>query len=818
MLNLINITKDYIAGDNVVTALRGVNLAFREKEFVAILGPSGCGKTTLLNIIGGLDKYTTGDLIINGVSTKDYTDHDWDRYRNHTIGFVFQSYNLIPHQSVLGNVELSLTVSGISASERKQRAIEALEKVGLHDQIYKKPNQLSGGQMQRVAIARAIVNNPDIILADEPTGALDTETSIQVMDILKEISKEHLIIMVTHNPELAETYANRIVRFLDGKVISDSHSLDDQELDRVDDTTPIKKPKKVGISLRTAFTLSFRNLLTKKGRTFLTAFAGSIGIIGIALILSLSHGFQSYINRVEEETLSSYPVSITKVSTDFSSIMSIRYNKSSGEGREEGKIYSNNVLANMVDNIADSIGENDLKSFKTYLDEHREEIKDSVIDIQYTYDVTYNIYKSDYEDNLTKLNPYRLSDGLSPVSAAALSSLNSLMRNLDIWQEMVDNQDFLNAHYDLAAGTWPVEDNDVVLIVDENNGMPDYLMYGIGLRSVEELDAIIMSKIYGTPKPDFVESVYTYEDILNLSYRVITDVDYYAKNTDGLYSKSTEETFVKEVLATKGFDLNIVGIVKPKEGDTTNMLTGAIGYTHNLATRVINYINTSDIITDQLASPTVSVLDGSSLDSFTLETLLENIGYVDLDDPSSILIYPTSFEGKDAVTNLIKQYNANEDENSQIKYTDYVGLLMSSVSTIISAISYILIAFVSISLIVSSIMIGIITYISVLERTKEIGILRSIGASKRDISRVFNSETFMIGLTSGVIGILVTLILNIPINYIIDALSGIGHIVFLPLQGAIILPVISFLLTLIAGLIPSRLAAKKDPVTALRTE
>lgn len=831
MLNLKNITKDYYVGDNVVNALRGVDLAFREKEFVAILGPSGCGKTTLLNIVGGLDKYTTGDLVINGKSTKDFNDHDWDTYRNHTIGFVFQTYNLIPHQSVLANVELSLTLSGISKAERQQRAIDALERVGLHDQIYKKPNQLSGGQMQRVAIARAIVNDPDIILADEPTGALDTETSIQVMEILKEIAKDHLIIMVTHNPDLAEQYASRTVRFLDGQVISDSNPLDDEEVRLISNeefqynydvqNNNIKKEKKVSMSFKTAFGLSFKNLLTKKGRTFLTAFAGSIGIIGIALILSLSSGFQKYIDKTEEETLSSYPLTLATVSTDFSSILSLRVNQTDAEGHEEGKVYSNNVLANMFESVAGSISENNLPRFKAYLEEHRDEIADSVIDIQYTYDMNINIYRSDYATDTRRLNPFKLTDGLSPISAQVLQSMNfnALMSNLNIWQEMVDNENFLTTHYELATGEWPKNDNDVVFIVDENNCIPDYLLYATGLRDAAELDAIIMARVNGEEMPEIPETNYTYEEILNLSYRVMTDVDYYQKQGDGTYIKKTDDESVIQALNEKGFDLNVVGIVRPKANDTTNMLQGAIGYTHALAERMINYINSSEIVVDQLASPTASVVDGTAINTEAeLQTLLESYGYVNIDKPNHILIYPASFEAKDKIISFIENYNANQEEEDQIKYNDYVGILMSSVSTIVDAISYVLIAFVSISLIVSSIMIGIITYISVLERTKEIGILRSIGASKRDVSRVFNSETFIIGLVAGVLGIVVSLILTIPLNLIINGLSGIGNIVALPWQGALILVGISILLTLIAGLIPSRVAANKDPVAALRTE
>ncbi|MGI6377872.1 MAG: ATP-binding cassette domain-containing protein [Bacilli bacterium] len=827
MLNLKNIFKDYISGNLSVRALKGVNLAFRQKEFVAILGPSGCGKTTLLNIIGGLDEYSHGDLVIDGKSTKKFNDHDWDTYRNHRVGFVFQTYNLIAHQSVLSNVELSLTLSGISKGERRKRAVEALTKVGLADQINKKPNQLSGGQMQRVAIARAIVNNPHIILADEPTGALDTETSVQVLEILKNISKDHLVIMVTHNPELAKRYATRIIRLLDGEVQSDSNPLNEEEVQMLEEEVKnyqrlvaenkVGKEKRVGMSLKTAFMLSLNNLLTKKGRTILTAFAGSIGIIGIALILSLSSGFQNYISRVEEETLSSYPITIETVSTDLNSLANLK--EADKTERDDQHVYSNDVLTTIITAMASSFSENDLKTFKTYLDENKEKFEPLVTDIQYIYDVDLNIYKSNYETKLECLNPYSLSENLSPYTRPYLASFDSMMQRADVWQELIGNQEFLESQYQLAAGAWPTTDNEVVLVMDKDNGIADYLLYAIGLREASEIDELIIRTVGGDTTP-FESESYEYEDILGLTYRVASSVDYYEKQADGSYvDKHDDAAFVKQVLIDKGFDLKISGIVKPAEDASSNVLRGAIAYSPKLSTRLIDYANASQLLTDQRNSPNKNLLTGEAIEDETaLNLVLVSLGQVDYERPSRINIYPVSFAAKENINDLIEEYNQNHEQDEQIKYTDYVGLLMASVSTIINAISYVLIAFVSISLIVSSIMIGIITNISVLERTKEIGILRAIGASKRDISRVFNCETFIEGLAAGLLGVVATVILDIPVNFIIDALADIGHVAALPWQGAVILVIISVVLTLIAGIIPARAAAKKDPVEALRSE
>ncbi len=834
MLELKNIVKNYESGETIVSALKGVNITFRENEFVAILGPSGCGKTTMLNIIGGLDKYTSGDLIINGKSTKEYNDHDWDTYRNNTIGFVFQTYNLIPHQSVLNNVELSLTLSGISKAERKQRAIEALNRVGLHDQVNKKPNQLSGGQMQRVAIARAIVNNPKIILADEPTGALDTETSIQVMEILKEIAKSHLVIMVTHNPELAKRYSTRTIKLLDGNVVDDSKTLSETEnLQLLDEKEKMKsklsskkKEKKVGMSFFTALALSMNNLLTKKARTILTAFAGSIGIIGIALILSLSSGFQNYVNDIEEDTLSTYPLSINTMATDLSSFTEMYEQSNNPTGREEGYIYSNDVLLTMVDTALDSLSTNNLAPFKAYLDENRGEIDQYITDIQYQYNLNMNIYDSNYStaSKPTLLNPFSFSDSLSPQMQYYFKQFDNLINNMEVWQEMMGNQTFLDSQYSVAAGRWPSAYNEMVLVVDENKGINDYFLYAIGMKDASEIEQLVMEKMAGqdiTREP----TKYSYDDLLGKQYRLLIDTDYY-KLDSGIYlDKSNDDAYVKQALIDKGIDLKIVGILNPKEGVSATTISGAVAYTSALSNYIIDYIDNSPMVKAQRDNESVNLLTGTAFSSdpelaeAQLKTVYDTMGVVDKSVPTTINIYPSSFDGKDKVIEFIEKYNAQVgQEDDKIKYSDFIGLLMSSISKIINAISYVLIAFVSISLIVSSIMIGIITYISVLERTKEIGVLRSIGASKHDISRVFNAETLIIGFISGVIGIVITIVLDIPINLIIDSLAGIGHVAKLPVIGAIILVVISTLLTFIAGLIPARMAAKKDPVIALRSE
>lgn len=852
MLRLENITKDYITGDSKVEALKGITLQFRKSEFVSILGQSGCGKTTLLNIIGGLDRYTSGDLVINGRSTKEFKDKDWDSYRNHSVGFVFQTYNLIPHQTILSNVELALTLSGVSKTERKKRAIKALEEVGLGEQINKKPNQLSGGQMQRVAIARALVNDPEIILADEPTGALDTKTSVQIMEILKKISKDRLIIMVTHNPDLAEKYSSRIIKILDGKITDDSNPYNKEEEEKEDRTT--KANSKVSMSFLTALSLSLNNLMTKKGRTILTSFAGSIGIIGIALILSLSSGMQTYINRVEEDTLSSYPITVQEETIDISSMMTSFMGTNEETEHEEGKVYSRDIVNDMLSTISTKIQSNNLEEFKKYLDDENSEINSYVNAIQYSYNLDLNIYKEN-EEEIVQVNPSQIFSKLGMEDME-----NMMIAETDVWQELLDNQELLQSQYDVLAGKWPENYDEVVLIVDENNEISDYTLYALGILDQDELEEKYEKIQNGEEVEDVEQKEYTYEELLNTKFKVLLNTDYYEKDEDIWIDKSEDDEYIKEKIKDAE-EIEVVGIIRPSEGTVATAMSGAIGYTKDLKEHVINEVNDAEIVKEQKENPDINVFTGtefpedtdadfdfSSLTeeqrmymaslseeelanlmqqytenaSATYEGNLEKMGVVDLDNPSSISIYPKDFESKDQIATAIENYNQKQrddgNEENVITYTDLVGTMMSSVSTIIDAISYVLIAFVAISLVVSSIMIGIITYISVLERTKEIGILRSIGASKKDISRVFNAETFIVGLGAGLLGIIVTLILNIPINMIIKAVTDIGGLASLPVAGGIILVVISMLLTVIAGLIPAKMASKKDPVEALRTE
>lgn len=853
MLRLENIRKEYVTGDSRVEALKGVSLQFRKSEFVSILGQSGCGKTTLLNIIGGLDRYTSGDLVINGKSTKEFKDRDWDAYRNHSVGFVFQNYNLIPHQTVLANVELALTLSGVSKKERKSRAIKALEDVGLKEHIYKKPNQLSGGQMQRVAIARALVNDPEIILADEPTGALDTHTSVQVMEILKKISKDKLIIMVTHNPDLAEKYSSRIIKILDGKITDDSNPYSKEEEKKEDRT--VRQDKKVSMSFFTALSLSLNNLMTKKGRTILTAFAGSIGIIGIALILSLSSGMQIYINRVEEDTLSSYPITVQEETIDMSSMMTTMIDEGEETQHEEGKIYSNNVVNNMLNTISTKIENNNLEEFKKYLDDENSEIRKYTNAIQYSYDLNLNIYNTNDKDEVVQVNPSQI------LNILGMDGMEDMMlAETDVWQELLDNDELLKSQYDVLSGKWPEKYNEVVLIVDENNEISDYTLYALGILDQNELKEKYEKIEDGGEIENEEESSYTYEELLNTKFKILLNTDYYQKDGDIWLDKSEDEEYIKEKLED-ATEIKVVGIIRPSEGSVATAMSGAVGYTKELKEYVINKVNSAKIVEEQKENKDINVFTGiefpentdESFDftsltdeqrmymaslseeelaelmtqytenaSATYEGNLEKMGSVDLNNPSSINIYPKDFEAKDQIATAIENYNQkqrdDDKEENVITYTDLVGTMMSSVSTIIDAISYVLIAFVAISLIVSSIMIGIITYISVLERTKEIGILRSIGASKKDISRVFNAETFIVGLGAGILGIAITLLLNIPINIIIKSVTDIGGLASLPAAGGIILVVISMLLTVIAGLIPSKMASKKDPVEALRTE
>ena len=869
MLQLKNITKNYLSGDNEVKALKGIDLEFRESEFVSILGQSGCGKTTLLNIIGGLDRYTTGDLIINGKSTKEFKDKDWDTYRNHSVGFVFQSYNLIPHQTVLANVELALTISGVSKEERRKRAIEALTKVGLGDQINKKPNQMSGGQMQRVAIARALVNDPDILLADEPTGALDSQTSVQVMEILKEISKDRLIIMVTHNPELAEKYSSRIIKLLDGKVTDDSnpYTASKRELDKA--RTKKEKSGKASMKFTTAVRLSLNNLMTKKARTFLVSFAGSIGIIGIALILSLSHGMQSYINRVEEDTLSSYPITIQESTIDMSSMMESMMDEGEKTEHEDGKIYSREIVNSLLDTLSSKVQTNNLEEFKTFLEGDESDIKNYINSVQYSYDLDLNIYKQDDEGNVQRVNPSIVLDklGFGDMMEAAqssnplMSSNSTMMTDTDVWTEILDNQELLESQYDVIAGQWPTKYNEVVLIVDENNEISDYTLYSLGIKDVNDLNGAL-EKIQNGEELQLTgeNDSYTYDEILNYKFKVVLNSDYYKKVGTTWQDMSEDNEYMKE-LVKNAEEIEIVGIVRPNGETVASSGAGLVGYTKELKEYVINKVNEAEIVKEQKANPSINVFTGiefpentdatfdysqlsdeqkmymASLSQEELSKLmqtytananatydgnLKKLGSVDLNKPSMINIYPKDFDSKDMISNIITDYNNKQTEEGKeenvINYTDMVGIMMGSVSTIIDVISYVLIAFVGISLVVSSIMIGIITYISVLERTKEIGILRSIGASKKDVSRVFNAETLIIGLVAGLLGIGITLLVDIPINIIIKNLVEISGIAKLPWQGGAILVAISVFLTMIAGLIPAKFAAKRDPAEVLRTE
>lgn len=996
MLLLKDIVKNYQTGTETVNALKGVSISFRKSEFVSILGQSGCGKTTLLNIVGGLDRYTSGDLVINGRSTKDYLDKDWDTYRNHSIGFVFQSYNLITHQTVLANVELALTLSGVSKEERRQRAIKALERVGLGNQLKKKPTQMSGGQMQRVAIARALVNDPDILLADEPTGALDSNTSVQIMEILKEISKEKLVIMVTHNGDLAEEYSTRIIRLHDGMVTSDTNPYSEAEL-KADEAKEEKhetvKKSKRQMSLFTALSLSFNNLMTKKGRTILTAFAGSIGIIGIALILSLSNGIQTFIDQVQEETLSSYPVYIQEETTDLSSMLNnfMQIQIANGE-HDLDKVYSNSTVLELFNSL-NKLGEvkNNLKDFKKFLIENKTVHAEYISAIQYSYNLDLQIVNINKDGDVTKANPSELMQLI--MGAMFGSSMNDVATDMmpfgeammgggiqnnfceivpandgAVINEMIYNQ------YDLIYGDWPKAYDEMILIVNQNNEISDLALYSLGIKDQDEFKQLFEAWQNGEEMKSELSS-YTYKEITELTYKLVLPTDYYADdNKDGIWEdKSEDTTHLRWLYSSKATPLKITGIIRPAEGVSSTALTGSIGYTYKLTEWYINQINNSDIVKQQKESTNKNVIGGlyfptpdnipqtkdeklvkinehlaslniiekvklckqilttadddylekayynhmatdnpdeemmkqtlisyavkfgtpedkakemvnglaqngqlektykeffitmektnytmqknkelmgktndeviamvddllanadetkvkfiyetfipTGLSELTYEEVLELLGVVDLDDPSAISIYAKDFHGKEDIADLIKLYNSGATEENQISYTDYVALVMSGVSTIIDAISYILIGFVSVSLVVSSIMIGIITYISVLERTKEIGILRAVGASKRDVSRVFTAETIIEGFAAGAIGIAVTIVLCIILNAILYSLSGLpGLKAILPPKAGVVLVLISILLTLVAGFFPSRLAAKKDPVEALRTE
>ena len=1001
MLELKNIHKEYPAGSGKVEALRGIDLRFRESEFVSILGPSGCGKTTMLNIIGGLDQYTTGDLVINGRSTTDFKDRDWDTYRNHSVGFVFQSYNLIPHQTVLQNVELALTLSGVSKTERKKRAIAVLEQVGLGDQLKKKPSQMSGGQMQRVAIARALVNNPDIILADEPTGALDTETSVQVMDILKEVAKDRLVVMVTHNPDLAETYSTRIIRMLDGKITDDSAPITPDEYagyqsaDQQKQATK-KKEKKPSMSLLTAFGLSLKNLISKKGRTTLTSFAGSIGIIGIALIYAVSQGMTTYINVLQEDTLSSYPLTLQATHTDMSTLMTtFMASAESSHTHENDAVYSKPAIYEMINALNNlETTENDLASFKDYIEsawkDPENPLHEAISGIQYTYDLDLLIYTKNVDGNIIASDTMELmQDMMGEFMGMDMSSMSTMAENnpmmsimsstggapgMTLWQEMLPGENgkliskLLEKQYDVVYGSWPTAYNEIVLVLDENNELDDMTLYALGLKSEEDINAIMQAAVDKTTL-EVDTSSWSYEEICAMDFRTVLPSDCYTydASTD-TYTDLRETDAGLRYLYDNGTTLKVSGIIRPSEDAVSAMLTGSIGYTSALTEHIINesrnsaavkaqqentttdiftglpfeentgdlsdtdketafraHIDTLDTahkavayvsimsipsqeqldamvqqamgektradmeavmvqamtqqmgmseeevaeyaaaMTDeeiielftemtvqqvkmqyaaqveaQMGSMSTEQLAGAltmAMDSYTTEQCaqyydevlefsestyednLVTLGCLDLDEPASINLYAATFESKDVIEAAIADYNEGVEELKQIRYTDYVGLMMSSITTIINAITYVLIAFVAISLVVSSIMIGVITLISVQERTKEIGILRAIGASKKNVSSMFTAETVMIGFASGAIGVLMTHLLCIPINAIIQFLTGINNLrAFLPWQTALILIVISILLTLIAGIIPSKSAAKKDPVVALRTE
>lgn len=862
MLKLDNIKKQYQIADTKIHALKGVSLEFRKSEFVSILGPSGCGKTTMLNIIGGLDRYTEGDLTINGISTKEYKDVDWDIYRNNSVGFVFQNYNLISHQTVLSNVELAMTLSGVSKSARRRKATELLERVGLGDQLKKKPTQLSGGQMQRVAIARALVNDPDILLADEPTGALDSETSVQIMELLKEIAKDKLIIMVTHNPELAQKYSTRIIRLLDGKVIDDTNPFNIGAVEK----PKKKKRKKISMSFFTALALSMNNLLTKKVRTFMTAFAGSIGIIGIALILSLSSGMQIYINTVEEDTLSSYPIEIQSQYVDMTGIMNSMMATMQPvieEQRDENAVYTRNIMREIMESLSMQAKYNDLKTFReTFNEAAQYELKDAINDIQYSYDLDLQIYKTDTSDGVFRVNPTEAFDslGMTQSTSPMMGTPSNSMFSINPWRQLFTNESLLNSQYEVLAGTWPKNYNEVVLIVDKNHEVSDMLLYSIGVLDASEIEDMVKKLRNGEKldDSDYVSKSYTFDELLDISFKLVLNTDYYVKNGNAWQDKTQDEAFLKD-LVDNAPTIQVVGVVCPSENSSMIVSGGYIGYTHTLTEYVIQHVNDSEIAKQQLENPDVDVFTGipfSSNDTIdfsnlteeqkaafaqmseeelaayiqslaqakeaTYESNLEKLGIVDLNKPSMISIYPADFKGKEKIAQFISDYNAAQTDagkpENTIEYSDIIGIMMSNVSMIINIITYVLIAFVGISLVVSSIMIGIITYISVLERTKEIGILRSIGASKRDISRVFNAETAIVGTVAGLLGIGITLILNIPINSIIFNLSGISGLSRLPFFGGVFLLALSVLLTMVAGLIPSKVAAKKDPVEALRSE
>ena len=883
MLTLSNIHKEYASGELRVEALKGVSLSFRKNEFVAVLGPSGCGKTTLLNIIGGLDRYTQGDLIIKGRSTREYKDADWDSYRNHSVGFVFQSYNLIPHQTVLSNVELALTLGGVPAKERRRRAVQALERVGLGDQLNKKPNEMSGGQMQRVAIARALVNDPEILLADEPTGALDSETSVQIMDVLKEIASDRLVIMVTHNPELAAQYATRTIRLLDGRVTDDTMPFDGQD----DMAQPPARTGATSMHFGTALHLSLNNLMTKKGRTFMVALAGSIGIIGIALILSLSNGVNEYIKSVEEDTLAQYPLTIESETMNQSALLTAMMSASSGKDipHEEGRVYSSNVMGDLMSAMVSEVNENDLPSFKAYLDASQE-IADLTSSIAYEYGSTLRIYNRNAVGGVQQVQPSTVIDTMTNssmmsnanalVSMSSMSSLSQMtsMYNMNVFFELAGASVHRSGSYELLAGHMPQKYDELLLVVGEDDDISDTTLYTLGLRDQSEVQQLFMTLLTGSTVQTETIS-YSYDDLLNLTFTLVLPGNLYQEQGDGIYADISGDEAAMSQALDQGVTLHIAGIARSSSNSMiSSMMAGGVGYTHELVEYVVSANNETPAVKAQRAHPDTDIFTGINfsggvdmepsmemLDAYlnslpqeqqtavramigmmseerilsmmraemakqktdaTYEGNLAKLNATNLDTPTQIKIYPIDFESKQRIVDLIEQYNAQMQaaghEEGVIRYTDYVGSLMSSVTTIVDTISYVLIAFVSISLVVSSIMIGIITYISVLERTKEIGILRAMGASKGDVSRVFTAETLIIGLVAGFLGVLVTWLLTFPINALIHHLTQINAAAILPGGAAAILVAISMLLTILAGAIPSRMAAKKDPVVALRTE
>ena len=883
MLTLSNIHKEYASGELRVEALKGVSLSFRKNEFVAVLGPSGCGKTTLLNIIGGLDRYTQGDLIIKGRSTREYKDADWDSYRNHSVGFVFQSYNLIPHQTVLSNVELALTLGGVPAKERRRRAVQALERVGLGDQLNKKPNEMSGGQMQRVAIARALVNDPEILLADEPTGALDSETSVQIMDVLKEIASDRLVIMVTHNPELAAQYATRTIRLLDGRVTDDTMPFDGQD----DMAQPPARTGATSMHFGTALHLSLNNLMTKKGRTFMVALAGSIGIIGIALILSLSNGVNEYIKSVEEDTLAQYPLTIESETMNQSALLTAMMSASSGKDipHEEGRVYSSNVMGDLMSAMVSEVNENDLPSFKAYLD-GSQEIADLTSSIAYEYGSTLRIYNRNAVGGVQQVQPSTVIDTMTNssmmsnanalVSMSSMSSLSQMtsMYNMNVFFELTGANNQRHGNYELLAGHMPQKYDELLLVVGEDDDISDTTLYTLGLRDQSEVQQLFMTLLTGSTVQTETIS-YSYDDLLNLTFTLVLPGNLYQEQGDGIYADISGDEAAMSQALDQGVTLHIAGIARSSSNSMiSSMMAGGVGYTHELVEYVVSANNETPAVKAQRAHPDTDIFTGINfsggvdmepsmemLDTYlnslpqeqqtalramigmmseerilsmmraemakqktdaTYEGNLAKLNATNLDTPTQIKIYPIDFESKQRIVDLIEQYNAQMQaaghEEGVIRYTDYVGSLMSSVTTIVDTISYVLIAFVSISLVVSSIMIGIITYISVLERTKEIGILRAMGASKGDVSRVFTAETLIIGLVAGFLGVLVTWLLTFPINALIHHLTQINAAAILPGGAAAILVAISMLLTILAGAIPSRMAAKKDPVVALRTE